>query len=297
MVRSVTHLIFTKHAKLIENCYPRQTTQKGPKPSETSYLIFYASSRPVKLLKVARYLEKRVAHDANRRKLTDVEVSLAIWNELLRGCTRDVNLFAKGVLNSITMVLKTEVYDSMVAAVQTFCLFCSTYDGSSLGIDNELSSLLEVLLAKYSEWCQCLDTSPDVNRRMRILGLRALSSFVSSPSGKTSYTKKHLGIILPSFLCNIDIAELDVNLLNPANDAKISDSKPQDCHSIDSEETADEDINELALSCLKTLLNNANAANVGLTSRYLFRYLDENDFWNRQECAVEIVHYILNNME
>ncbi|KAK9659792.1 plasma membrane localization protein, partial [Basidiobolus ranarum] len=130
MVRSVTHLVFTKHAKLIENCYPRQTTQRSPKSSETSYLIYYASSRPAKLLKVARYLERRVAQDLSRKKFTDVEVSLAIWDELLKGCTRDVNLFAKGVLTSVNLVFKAGSFDSMLAAVQTFSLFCASFDGS-----------------------------------------------------------------------------------------------------------------------------------------------------------------------
>ncbi|ORX94128.1 hypothetical protein K493DRAFT_337944 [Basidiobolus meristosporus CBS 931.73] len=297
MVRPVTHLVFTKHAKLIENCYPRQASQKTPKPSETSYLIFYANSRPAKLLKVAQYLERRIAQDTNRKKLNDVEVTLAIWNELLKGCSRDVNLFAKGVLNSIHFVLKAGFFESTMAAVQTFSIFCSTYDGSSLGMDNELSGLLEGLLMKYSDWCQSPDTSTKPNQSMRILGLTALFNFISSPSGKSSFVKKHLSIILPAFLYNIDNVRVGADCLNIENPAKSLDFKPLDILSIASDETGDKDVNELALSCLRNLMNHTNAASISAISKHFFRYLDETNFWNHQECAIEIIHFILDNME
>ncbi|ORX91725.1 hypothetical protein K493DRAFT_339205 [Basidiobolus meristosporus CBS 931.73] len=284
MVRSVIHMIFTKHAKLIENCYPRQTSQKGPKPSETSYLIYYASSRPVKLLKVARYLERRVAQDASRKKFTDIEVSLAIWNELLQGCARDVNLFAKGVLSSLEIVLKIGAYESTLAAVQTFSLFCSNYDGTSLGIDSELASLLDTLLTEFSSWSQLSDTSSEINQRMRTLGIKALSSFVTSLSGKSTYAKRYLGFILPALLCNIDIAQL-----HPTENAKTINLK--------SLNTMDEDLNELASICLANLLNNTNAANISVISKRLFRYLDETRAWDRHESVIDIIRYILDTME
>ncbi|KAK9762518.1 plasma membrane localization protein, partial [Basidiobolus ranarum] len=178
-----------------------------------------------------------------------------------------------------------------------FSLFCSNYDGSSLGIDSELSSLLENLLTKYSDWCLCPDTSLRSTKTMRILGLTALSSFITSPSGKSSFTKKHLSIILPSFLCNINNIKLDVEYLKFENNAKFMNLKPRDSHSIHSTDTLNEDLSELALSCLKGLMNSTNAANISLISKQLFRYLDETNFWNHQECAVEIIHFILNNME
>ena len=56
-----------KHATLINNCYPGPGNTL-PKPSELSYLVFYANSKPAKLTKCGVYLEKRVATDVRKRK-------------------------------------------------------------------------------------------------------------------------------------------------------------------------------------------------------------------------------------
>lgn len=57
------HCSYVKHATLINNCYPEKEGEKGPRSSELSYLVFYASSRPVKLTKVGLFLEKKVERD------------------------------------------------------------------------------------------------------------------------------------------------------------------------------------------------------------------------------------------
>lgn len=54
---------YVKHATLINNCYPEKEGEKGPRSSELSYLVFYASSRPVKLTKVGLFLEKKAERD------------------------------------------------------------------------------------------------------------------------------------------------------------------------------------------------------------------------------------------
>lgn len=59
---------YVKHATLINNCYPEKEGEKGPRSSELSYLVFYASSRPVKLTKVGLFLEKKVERDAARNR-------------------------------------------------------------------------------------------------------------------------------------------------------------------------------------------------------------------------------------
>lgn len=63
-----------KHQVLILKCYPR--LQKGyreeeikPNSSELSYLLFYASSRRTKLVKVGDFLDKRTAGDVWRSRI------------------------------------------------------------------------------------------------------------------------------------------------------------------------------------------------------------------------------------
>src|SRR4051794_18503986 len=54
---------YVKHASLINNCYPTRPDEKGPKSSELSYLVFYATSKPAKLTKVGNFIERRVVRD------------------------------------------------------------------------------------------------------------------------------------------------------------------------------------------------------------------------------------------
>lgn len=57
----------TKHAILINNCYP--PIKEGgttPRSSELSYLTFYASSKPAKLTKVGSYLQRKVEKDIRK---------------------------------------------------------------------------------------------------------------------------------------------------------------------------------------------------------------------------------------
>ena len=61
---------YIKHASLINNCYPSRPEEKGPKPSELSYLVFYATSKPAKLTKVGIFIERRVTRDYRKKRLS-----------------------------------------------------------------------------------------------------------------------------------------------------------------------------------------------------------------------------------
>ncbi|KAI8367581.1 uncharacterized protein BYT42DRAFT_586787 [Radiomyces spectabilis] len=63
---SVWCIRYVKHANLTLNCYPTNETEKGPRSSELSYLMFYASARPAKLTKVGSFLEKKVRKDIRK---------------------------------------------------------------------------------------------------------------------------------------------------------------------------------------------------------------------------------------
>lgn len=61
---------YIKHANLINNCYPSRPDEKGPKSSELSYLVFYATSKPAKLTKVGNFIERRVVRDHRKKRLS-----------------------------------------------------------------------------------------------------------------------------------------------------------------------------------------------------------------------------------
>jgi hypothetical protein len=138
---------YTKHAHLINNCYPVKEGESGPKSSELSYLTFYASSRPAKLTKVGTFLEKKVERDiAKGRKQLSLnhlslsihtpfvahlieatshiwyrnnQVSLDIIKALIQSCHRDLNLFSKYVVDILEMILGTRDLDLIDIACGT----------------------------------------------------------------------------------------------------------------------------------------------------------------------------------
>ncbi|CAO3675593.1 unnamed protein product [Rhizopus stolonifer] len=126
---------YAKHATLINNCYPEKEGENKPRSSELSYLVFYASSRPVKLTKVGLYLEKKVERDASRGRKQNNHVTLDIMKALIQSCHRDLNLFSKYVAKIIEIVLETNDIELVDHACQVFVVFTEYHDGSTLGVD------------------------------------------------------------------------------------------------------------------------------------------------------------------
>lgn len=63
-----------KHQTLILKAYPRfrkkwSAADVKPNSSELSYLLYYASTRRVKLQKVGAFLEKKTAADVYRQRI------------------------------------------------------------------------------------------------------------------------------------------------------------------------------------------------------------------------------------
>lgn len=56
----------SKHATLIQNCYPGKEGGTTPRSSELSYLTFYASSRPAKLTKVGSFIQRKINKDIRK---------------------------------------------------------------------------------------------------------------------------------------------------------------------------------------------------------------------------------------
>ena len=56
------------HVKLINNVYPTEPGEEGPRASALSLLVYYAASKPNKLPKIGAHLEKRLKSDVKNNK-------------------------------------------------------------------------------------------------------------------------------------------------------------------------------------------------------------------------------------
>lgn len=62
-------LSFKNHMRLVNRVYPARPTEKSvPRPNKLSSLMFYASSKPGKLVKVGAYLELKVTNDVHWKR-------------------------------------------------------------------------------------------------------------------------------------------------------------------------------------------------------------------------------------
>lgn len=71
-MNAVRQKLRPKHQVLILKCYPKfqkNVQEVKPNSSELSYLLFYASTRRSKLLKVGAFLEKKAAADVYKGKI------------------------------------------------------------------------------------------------------------------------------------------------------------------------------------------------------------------------------------
>lgn len=140
-------LIFIpKHQRLVNQCYPTgRTTDKKPKSSETSYLLYYVNSRRSKLEKVSGYLKKRTLSDiSSKRRAGNVSVTLELMNKIVMNCKENLNVFIKDFFSIMTSILSRNSLNGDTIIVElielVFGSICSNIDGTLYHSDVEFIS-------------------------------------------------------------------------------------------------------------------------------------------------------------
>ncbi|CAI4050101.1 hypothetical protein SUVZ_13G3440 [Saccharomyces uvarum] len=142
-------MMFTpKHQKLVNQCYPTgRTTDKKPKSSETSYLLYYVNSRRSKLEKVSTYLIKRSTSDLNHRRIGNIAVTLDLMNRIVLHCRENLNVFVKDFLYIMNKVLSNNNFNNDVAVVElvelAFSSICLNLDDVLCNGDMEFIQLYQ----------------------------------------------------------------------------------------------------------------------------------------------------------
>ncbi|KAI9364287.1 hypothetical protein BD770DRAFT_407073 [Pilaira anomala] len=285
--------LYVKHATLINNCYPEKEGEKGPRSSELSYLVFYASSRPVKLTKVGLFLEKKVERDIAKARKQNNQVSLEIIKALIEACHRDLNLFSKYVVKIIDMMLETKDIEIIDLACQVFVVFTNHHDGSTLGVDAELTSDYELLLKKFAGFCAFENTDEILKLQMMYIGQRALQAAVASVALQASNFKVQLDLILSPLIIALSKSK------NPANALAQSSNEDIDMQqSVIGHETLNaHDVEVLAAKTTSLLFSKANGAAVKLSLGPLFTFMDAEGKWWPSHFAVAMMELALDSLQ
>ncbi|KAL1923403.1 uncharacterized protein VTP21DRAFT_8383 [Calcarisporiella thermophila] len=279
---------YIKHQYLVENCYPYPPGDISPKSSELSYLTFYASSRPAKLTKVGRYLEKKVRLSTYKGRIDETLVSLEILKSLVQTCKRDLNLFSKQVVSIIQVVLCTKDIKLLPKAYGMFVLFTSIIRGSTFSADSDITETYVQLIRNFSD-LSLNNSGVEENMRIRILALRALRAAVSSEILYSSAPTEQLIPILSSVLSIIIGSNESMEKFQEREDAETK----EDLFSEESEEDTEEELQIQAMRVLKTLFVNSNAVVIRCSLDSTFKFLDGQGKWYPNEFGVELMRLLV----
>ncbi|KAK5187860.1 plasma membrane localization protein, partial [Cryomyces antarcticus] len=145
-----------KHQVLILKCYPRFQKKSAlpeevkPNASELSYLLYYASTRRSKLVKVGAFLEKRTGKDVYSGRVGNVQVTLQILKALIEKCPRDLPLFATYITSVLRQILRSSSIDMVESSIPTFASFCEHQDPAALAADQEYIQRYEEIVRLYA---------------------------------------------------------------------------------------------------------------------------------------------------
>ncbi|KAI9491919.1 hypothetical protein BDB00DRAFT_789231 [Zychaea mexicana] len=283
--------LYVKHATLINNCYPEKEGESGPRSSELSYLTFYASSRPVKLTKVGIFLENKVKRDVSKSRKQNNQVSLEVIKALIQSCHRDLNLFSKYVVKILSMILSTQDLDLMDLSCDTFIVFCSYHDGSTLGVDAEFTSDFEGLVQRFADLCNNNNSDPSISLSMQHIGHRAIQATISSQALHASNFKVQLSLIMPPLVITLSTTSTSANVLAKKESIDIRQSSLNNS-------TLDKGVIDiLAAKSASILFSQLNGAAVRTALNPLFAYMDNKQKWWPPNFAVSIMELILDALQ
>jgi hypothetical protein len=139
-------LFNSKHQKLILQCYPPgKGFDKKANGSELSYLLYYASTRRVKLEKVMVFLEAKTRNDVSHNKAGNLQVTLEIICGLIEKCKDNLNVFASDVCEILLEVLKLKDYQLCKSVLKVYGVLTSNLDSALFAGDKMFVNTFTVL--------------------------------------------------------------------------------------------------------------------------------------------------------
>ncbi|CAJ0916372.1 5441_t:CDS:10 [Entrophospora sp. SA101] len=287
---------WSKHATLINNCYPTAPDELNPKSNELSYLVFYANSKPAKLTKCGIHLEKRVASDVKKRKkqYVDIDVSLQIISKLLGACKKDLNLFSKNVVKIIADSLSTKDIELVARA-------CSVRKGKH-GVDSEFTTIYESLISDFANYATYeIESDVDLEKRYNFIGLHALQAAVTSDALYKAKSKHQFQQIIPALLKNLTDDEIGLEHLQKIemeenNNNSDGHSKPNQ-FSINSTTISAEQNARLAYNCYKQVFKYANTSNINMSLNPTFAFLDDNNLWLPSSFGISLAFVVISSLQ
>ncbi|KAJ3115676.1 Protein EFR3 B [Phlyctochytrium bullatum] len=194
---------FYNHVALVNNVYPSEPGEVGPRPSALSLLVFYAGSKPQKLEKVGAYLEVKLKADARRNRNGYLTVTLDILNALVDNCASHINLISKSLLHIVLEVLGNPDPELFIQATTTFVKFCDVHNHDTT-LDKEFLELFSTCVDRFCQFATYETNDSVLQQKMHVSGLKAIKAIVSAESFPLIHNhESYINRIVPAILTNI----------------------------------------------------------------------------------------------
>ncbi|CAN6607772.1 hypothetical protein TRVA0_003S03510 [Trichomonascus vanleenenianus] len=268
----------SKHQKLILQCYPAgRGVEKRPNASELSYLLYYVSTRRVKLAKVGLFLEKLAKSDVYRGRSGNVAVTLDILKALIQRTPEDLNMFAWHVVAIISNVFSSNDLALCQHAAEVYSVFCSKHDTALFTGDADyvkaFRDLVEQFIAISSN-----PTGPNA-LQWRTLGINCAKSTASSAVVSTPSGQFLIGLLIPLVLSTLPVDQTGNVLeelktqLEYADSQKNSDETSAASKDAESEEKPADKLYLLAFEALRSFFQSIIGFQLRYTTRNIVEYL------------------------
>lgn len=294
-------VLHSKHQKLILQCYPPgKAVDKKPNPSELSYLLYYASTRRVKLEKVIDFLNHKTKSDARGNKSGNLQVTLSIVSALIEKCSDNLNAFALKVCSILVTVLNTRELPLCKALVGTYGVLCAQLDGGLFSGDKEFVDLFTELTEQMiNTGVAQLKAQTPTQMEWRMISLITSRHVFNCLGFNTRLSRKFLGICVPLLSLAVLHTSSYNDLLTRLNSNLNVEPEPHLAKSVTGKTTThreienhfendllvENDLNEEALAGLKVLFNTSLSNQIAEATREVvennFRMASEteNDEW------------------
>jgi len=279
------------HVSYVNRVYPTGPGEEGAKTNNLSYLIFYAKSRPQKLIKVGNYLEKKAKRDIWNSRPDLVKVTLTILDSLINSCSEHMNLISKNAVNIFYEVLVSNL-DLLPEVTNTFMNFSSKHDHNTLDTDESFHAKYLQVLEQFCKCCTYEDQNELKRNQTRLNGLKAIHSVVSSNTFLTSPKIDYYLIIIQPLVENILISK-------SGSEINISNAEEAKAHTFN-KSNASSDILELenyALKSISEIMQKVTSASFEKIIKPIYSFIKDKDQWSHLHYLTKILKIAMDSIQ
>jgi hypothetical protein len=157
-----------RYKKLLAEIFPK-TPDGAPNERKIMKLCEYAAKNPLRIPKIAKFLEQRTHKELRAAHLSFVRIITEAYSKLLFICKEQMAYFAISLVNVLTELLESKQENIHILGCQTLANFINSQ------VDNTYARNIESLVRKV---CALSHQQGEEHRLLRAASLQCLSEMI-----------------------------------------------------------------------------------------------------------------------